>query len=165
MRRRYLCPTPTSETLPRRRRRNSETFRAQYINNKEIRVCAATWNVAGKLPPDDLDIDGWLDIDDPADIYVIASHAFVYLKVLLDHHLNTCQFLQEIIPLNAGNIFGAEDNRPVSKWENIIRESLNKVPLTTKYKSYSDPPSPSRFKPSDDALTQSMRFLLGSDRG
>ncbi|GAA0139694.1 phosphatase [Lithospermum erythrorhizon] len=137
------APPILDETLPRRRRRNSETFRAQYINNKEIRVCAATWNVAGKLPPDDLDIDGWLDIDDPADIYVIG--------------------LQEIIPLNAGNIFGAEDNRPVSKWENIIRESLNKVPPTTKYKSYSDPPSPSRFKPSDDAPDIEDEILLGSD--
>lgn len=37
-----------------------------------IRVCATTWNVGGIVPPDDLDLDGWLDIDDPADIYVIG---------------------------------------------------------------------------------------------
>lgn len=132
-----------ADALPRLRRRNSETFRAQYINTKEIRICAATWNVGGRVPPDDLDLDGWLDIDDPADIYVIG--------------------LQEIIPLNAGNIFGAEDSRPVSKWENFIRETLNQVPPTTKFKSYSDPPSPSRYKPSEDAPDIEEEIVLESD--
>ncbi|CAA0841998.1 DNAse I-like superfamily protein [Striga hermonthica] len=130
-------------TLPKLRRRNSETFRAQYINNKEIRVCAATWNVGGRVPPDDLDVDGWLDIDDPADIYVIG--------------------LQEIIPLNAGNIFGAEDSRPIAIWENIIREALNRVQPVTKFKSFSDPPSPSRFKPDEDAPDIEDEILLESE--
>ncbi|KAG9159531.1 hypothetical protein Leryth_019590 [Lithospermum erythrorhizon] len=134
---------PPFRARPRIRRRNSETLRAQYINTKEIRVCAATWNVAGKFPPDDLDIDGWLDIKKPADIYVIG--------------------LQEIIPLSAGNIFGSEDNRPVSKWENIIRETLSKIPPVNKYKCYSDPPSPSRFKPLDDAPDIEDEILLESD--
>lgn len=35
-------------------------------------MCAATWNVGGKVPPDDMDLDNWLDIDDPADVYVIG---------------------------------------------------------------------------------------------
>ncbi|KAJ4765933.1 Type I inositol polyphosphate 5-phosphatase 1 [Rhynchospora pubera] len=116
------------------RRRNSETFRTQYINTKELRVCVGTWNVGGKIPPDSLDISGWLDTNEPADIYVVG--------------------FQEIVPLNAGNIFGAEDNRPVSKWENIIRENLNKIqPEKPKYKCFSDPPSPSRFNPSEDAVS------------
>ncbi|KAG8377273.1 hypothetical protein BUALT_Bualt08G0012200 [Buddleja alternifolia] len=132
-----------SDTLPRLRRRNSETFRAQYINKKEIRICAATWNVGGILPPDDLDVDGWLDLDDPADIYVIG--------------------LQEIIPLNAGNIFGAEDTRPVSKWEDIIRETLNQIPAVNKFKSFSHPPSPSKFKPSEDAPDIEDEVVLESD--
>ncbi|KAI3459967.1 hypothetical protein Pfo_016630 [Paulownia fortunei] len=132
-----------NEALPRLRRRKSETFRAQYINTKEIRICTATWNVGGRVPPDDLDLDGWLDIDNPADIYVIG--------------------LQEIIPLNAGNIFGAEDSRPVSKWENIIREALNQIPPVTRFKSYSDPPSPSRFKPSEDAPDIEDEIVLESD--
>ncbi|KAG5076991.1 hypothetical protein JHK82_055686 [Glycine max] len=38
----------------------------------------------------------------------------------------TCN-LQEILPLNLGNIFGAEDTRPIPKWENIIQETLNRV--------------------------------------
>ncbi|XP_068647283.1 type IV inositol polyphosphate 5-phosphatase 3-like isoform X1 [Aristolochia californica] len=95
------------------------------------RVCVGTWNVGGKLPPDDLDIKKWLDMEEPADIYVLG--------------------LQEVVPLNAGNIFGAEDNRPVLKWEYIIRETLNRIqPAKTKFKCYSAPSSPSRFKPSDD---------------
>jgi hypothetical protein len=36
------------------------------------RICAGTWNVGTKCPPSDLDIHEWLDIDEPADIYVIG---------------------------------------------------------------------------------------------
>ena len=36
------------------------------------RICAGTWNVGGKIPPDDLDLEGGLDVSDPADIYVIG---------------------------------------------------------------------------------------------
>lgn len=130
--------------LPKLRRRKSETFRAQYINTKEIRVCVGTWNVGGKVLPDDLDIDDWIDINKPADIYVLG--------------------LQEIVPLNAGNIFGAEDSRPVPKWENIIRETLNRIrPATTKVKCYSDPPSPSKFKPFDDVPNLEEEIILESD--
>lgn len=38
-----------------------------------IRVFAGTWNVAGQIPSDDLDIEEWLDIRQPADIYVIGQ--------------------------------------------------------------------------------------------
>ncbi|KAH6786630.1 DNAse I-like superfamily protein [Perilla frutescens var. hirtella] len=138
-----ICDLPDTEALPRLRRRKSETFRAQYINSKEIKICATTWNVGGIVPPDDLDLDGWLDTDEPADIYVIG--------------------FQEIIPLNAGNIFGAEDSRPVPKWENIIRETLNQVPPVTRFKSYSDPPSPSKFKPPEDAVDIEDEVVLDSD--
>ncbi|KAE8683403.1 Type I inositol 1,4,5-trisphosphate 5-phosphatase 1 [Hibiscus syriacus] len=134
-----------NENIPRvRRRRNSETCRAQYIDSKDIRICVGTWNVGGKVPPNDLDIDEWIDMNDPADIYVFG--------------------LQEIVPLNAGNIFGAEDSRPVPKWENIIRETLNRVrPATTRVKCYSDPPSPSKFEPFDDLPTLEEEICLESD--
>lgn len=33
---------------------------------------------------------------------------------------------QEIVPLNAGNVLGAEDNSPAAKWLSLIREALNK---------------------------------------
>ncbi|CDY37949.1 BnaC02g20620D [Brassica napus] len=131
------------------RRRNSETFRAQYINNKEIRVCVGTWNVGGTSPPSDLDIDDWIEINSPADIYVIG--------------------LQEVVPLNAGNILGGEDNRPVAKWEEVIREALNRVrPKHSAVKSYSDPPSPGRFKPFEethDVIEEEVGYENDSDSG
>nr|XP_043614721.1 type IV inositol polyphosphate 5-phosphatase 3-like isoform X2 [Erigeron canadensis] len=108
------------------------------------RISVSTWNVGGKLPPEDLDIEDLLDVNNPADIYVIG--------------------FQEIIPLNAGNIFGAEDNRPVPKWETVIRRTLNKVrPENSKFKCYSNPSSPSRFTPSDDAPDIEDEVMLESD--
>ncbi|KAF7820329.1 Type IV inositol polyphosphate 5-phosphatase 3 [Senna tora] len=138
-------PPESNEYLPRLRRQKSSTFRSQYINTKELRVCVGTWNVGGKLPPDDLDIDGWLGINDPADIYVLG--------------------FQEIVPLKPGNIFGPEDTRPIPIWENIVRETLNRVrPASSlKVKSFSDPPSPSKFKPSDDVPDIEEEILLESD--
>ncbi|XP_039117333.1 type IV inositol polyphosphate 5-phosphatase 3-like isoform X2 [Dioscorea cayenensis subsp. rotundata] len=135
----------STENMPfKGRRRKSETFRSQYINTKELRVCVGTWNVAGKLPSDDLDISGWLDIEEPADIYVLG--------------------FQEIVPLNAGNIFGAEDHRPASRWEFLIRKTLNSIkPAKPKYKCFSDPPSPSRFNPSADVLAIEDEILPESD--
>ncbi|PWA42100.1 DNAse I-like superfamily protein [Artemisia annua] len=135
--------TDTNGAFPRSRRRKSETSRAQYIDAKELKVCVNTWNVGGKLPPEDLDISDLLDVDNPADIYVLG--------------------FQEIIPLNAGNIFGAEDSRPVPVWENVIRGTLNKVQPDTKFKCYSNPTSPSRFKPSDDAPDIEDEVVLESD--
>lgn len=71
--------------------------------------------------------------------------------------------LQEIVPLNAGNIFGAEDNRPVPRWERLIREALNRIrPEKAKSKCYSDPSSPSRFRPPDDASLLEDEFSAGS---
>jgi hypothetical protein len=37
-----------------------------------FRICTGTWNVAGRVPPDDLDIQEWLDMEEPADIYVLG---------------------------------------------------------------------------------------------
>lgn len=36
------------------------------------RICVGSWNVGGKLPPEDLDIREWLDMEEPADIYVLG---------------------------------------------------------------------------------------------
>ncbi|KAM0857667.1 hypothetical protein ACQ4PT_048325 [Festuca glaucescens] len=103
---------------------------AQYIDATELRIFVGTWNVGGRVPATDLDIQEWLAMEEPADIYVLG--------------------FQEIVPLNAGNIFGAEDDHPVAVWESIIRETLNKkCPYKPKHKYHSDPPSPSKFNPSD----------------
>lgn len=98
--------------------------------------------------------------------------SFIYLIMVSSCFVNCywylvllCLFsLQEIVPLNAGNIFGAEDSRPVARWEDIIRETLNRVrPATTKIKCFSDPPSPSKFKPSDDIPDLEEEILQESD--
>ncbi|XP_020228224.1 type I inositol polyphosphate 5-phosphatase 2 [Cajanus cajan] len=123
-----IFPSQTSDTFckgykMRHRRGKSETLRVQYINTKEVRVTIGTWNVAGRLPCKDLDIEDWLCTNEPADIYIIG--------------------FQEVVPLNAGNVLGAEDNTPIRKWEAIIRRTLNKSSeLESKHKSYSAPTSP-----------------------
>ncbi|RWR89749.1 type I inositol polyphosphate 5-phosphatase 2 [Cinnamomum micranthum f. kanehirae] len=115
--------TPSKGHLSMHRRGRSETLRAQYINSKDVRVTVGTWNVAGIIPLEDLEIDEWLHMKEPADMYVLG--------------------FQEVVPLNAGNVLGAEDNRPIPKWEAIIRRTLNKsMQRETQYKSYSAPPSP-----------------------
>ncbi|KAL4383261.1 hypothetical protein GQ457_15G008610 [Hibiscus cannabinus] len=118
-----ISDAPGSGYRLRHRRGKSETLRAQYINTKDVRVTIGTWNVAGRLPSEDLEIDDWLCTEDPADIYIIG--------------------FQEVVPLNAGNVLGAEDNRPIPKWEAIIRRTLNKsLEPESKHKCYSAPPSP-----------------------
>lgn len=36
------------------------------------RVTIATWNVAGRVPDEDLEIDDWLCTEEPGDIYIIG---------------------------------------------------------------------------------------------
>jgi hypothetical protein len=108
----------------RHKRGKSETLRVQYINKKDVRVTISTWNVAGRSPDEDIEIDDWLCSQEPADMYILG--------------------FQEVVPLSAGNVLGAEDNRPIPKWEALIRKTLNKSsePESNKHKSYSAPPSP-----------------------
>ncbi|GAB4850536.1 hypothetical protein Ancab_029846 [Ancistrocladus abbreviatus] len=48
-----------------------------------------------------------------------------------------------MVPLNAGNVLGAKDGRPIPKWEAIIRRTLNgSSKPEANYKSYSAPSSP-----------------------
>ncbi|CAG7874348.1 unnamed protein product [Brassica rapa] len=71
----------------------------------DLKMFVGTWNVGGKSPHDGLDLKDWLQSPADADIYVLG--------------------FQEIVPLNAGNVLGAEDNGPVAKWLSLIREALN----------------------------------------
>jgi len=109
--------------VQRLQRRKSESLRVNYISNKDVRVMTGTWNVAGRAPSDDLDLDEWLCTQEPADLYVLG--------------------FQEVVPLSAGNVLGAEDNRPITKWDALIRQTLNRShqPKTI-CKSYSAPLSP-----------------------
>ncbi|XP_057762542.1 type IV inositol polyphosphate 5-phosphatase 7-like isoform X1 [Arachis stenosperma] len=90
----------------RRGRMNLEQPRIIDVHNYSIFV--ATWNVAGRSPTSNLSIDDWLHASPAADIYVLG--------------------FQEIVPLNAGNILGAEDNGPAKKWLALIGKTLNNLP-------------------------------------
>ncbi|CAL5193672.1 unnamed protein product [Lathyrus oleraceus] len=84
---------------------------AQVNDVCNYRIFVATWNVAGKSPPSYLSLEDWLHISPPADIYVLG--------------------FQEIVPLNAGNVLGTEDNGPAKKWLALIRKTLNNLPGTS----------------------------------
>ncbi|KAG6525772.1 hypothetical protein ZIOFF_015742 [Zingiber officinale] len=73
----------------------------------------------GKSPSKSLNLEGWLLATPPADIYVLG--------------------FQEIVPLNAGNVLGAEDKRPAKKWLALIRKTLNSLPGTYSCGSCSTP--------------------------
>ncbi|MCD7448316.1 Type IV inositol polyphosphate 5-phosphatase 7 [Datura stramonium] len=79
--------------------------RPKIINVQNYRLFVSTWNVGGESPPSNLNLDEWLHSSPPADIYVLG--------------------FQEIVPLNAGNILGAEDSGPAKRWINLIGETLN----------------------------------------
>ncbi|KAI3713586.1 hypothetical protein L1987_72167 [Smallanthus sonchifolius] len=122
------CTTHNSDGMPakgliKHKRGKSETMRVHYIKTKDVRMTIGTWNVAGRIPDEDLEIDEWLCMNQPADIYILG--------------------FQEVVPLSAGNVLGAETRRPILKWESIIRKALNKSPEQVAiHKSYSAPTSP-----------------------
>lgn len=123
-----LCTTHDSDGMPakglvKHKRGKSETMRVHYIKTKDVRMTIGTWNVAGRIPNEDLEIDEWLCMHQPADIYILG--------------------FQEVVPLSAGNVLGAETRRPILKWEAIIRKALNRSPERVAiHKSYSAPTSP-----------------------
>ncbi|KAI3991514.1 hypothetical protein MKX01_017133 [Papaver californicum] len=75
------------------------------------RMFVGTWNVGGKCPHEGLNLKDWLLTPVPADIYVLG--------------------FQEIVPLNAGNVLGAEDYAPALKWLSLIRQALNNTDKNT----------------------------------
>uniref|UniRef100_A0ACD5ZNQ6 Uncharacterized protein n=1 Tax=Avena sativa TaxID=4498 RepID=A0ACD5ZNQ6_AVESA len=77
---------------------------------KELRVVVGTWNVGGRAPHQGLDLSDWLLNQN------ISSSSSPHIYVL---------GFQEIVPLNAGNVLGAEDKGPASKWLDLIGGALN----------------------------------------
>lgn len=80
--------------------------------------------------------------------------------------------------MSAGNVMGAEDRRPILKWEALIRKTLNKSSEQGKiHKSYTAPPSPvTRTSSVDDiladvvedqleAVSEKLMGTTGSDMG
>lgn len=53
--------------------------------------------------------------------------------------MKSCDYrFQEIVPLNAGNILGAEDCGPAARWVSLIREALNEPQYFQPRLSFSD---------------------------
>ncbi|KAL4031929.1 hypothetical protein IC575_010223 [Cucumis melo] len=71
----------------------------------DLRMLVGTWNVGGKPPNEGLNLRDWLNSSTPIDIYVLG--------------------FQEIVPLNAGNVLGAEDSGPAAQWLSLIHQALN----------------------------------------
>ncbi|KZV45657.1 hypothetical protein F511_02317 [Dorcoceras hygrometricum] len=73
----------------------------------ELRVFVGTWNVAGRSPVGSLavDLDEWLNLRDEADVYVLG--------------------FQEIVPLKAATVIGAEDRTEATNWNLLIGKKLN----------------------------------------
>ncbi|CAH1444080.1 unnamed protein product [Lactuca virosa] len=95
----------SSKSTERPRRSRVYLDHPQIINVHNYSIFAATWNVGGKSPSSNMNLDDWLHAAPPADIYVLG--------------------FQEVVPLNAANILGAEDNGPAKKWLTLIRSTLN----------------------------------------
>ncbi|XP_071725461.1 type IV inositol polyphosphate 5-phosphatase 6-like isoform X2 [Rutidosis leptorrhynchoides] len=103
--------TKTEKSTERVRRSRVDLDHPQIINVHNYSIFAATWNVGGKSPSSNMNLDDWLHAAPPADIYVLG--------------------FQEVVPLNAANILGAEDNGPAKKWLSLIRRTLNNRPGTS----------------------------------
>ncbi|GLU03555.1 hypothetical protein SLE2022_207470 [Rubroshorea leprosula] len=93
------------------RRTKIDLDASQVTDVHNYGIFVATWNVAGKSPPSYLSLEDWLHTSPPSDIYVLG--------------------FQEIVPLNAGNVLGTEDNGPARKWLALIRKTLNSLPGTS----------------------------------
>ncbi|URE13474.1 type I inositol-1,4,5-trisphosphate 5-phosphatase [Musa troglodytarum] len=76
-------------------------------DTRKYKLYVSTWNVGGVLPSDDLNLEEWLDVNnDRYDIYVLG--------------------FQEIVPLNAKTVLGAEKRRILAQWNSLVRTTLNK---------------------------------------
>lgn len=65
----------------------------------------------------------------------------------------TCYSFQEVVPLNAANVLGAETRRPILKWESIIRRTLNQsLEPESMDRCYSAPTSPELRTSASDIL-------------
>ncbi|RWW00042.1 hypothetical protein GW17_00037023 [Ensete ventricosum] len=113
---------------------------AEVTETVNYRIFAATWNVGGKSPPSNLNLDDWLHTSPAADIYVLGY---------------------EIVPLSAGNVLGTEDNAPAKKWIALIRKALNNLPgnnsSSGSYRTPSPLPNPPVVELDDDFEGASMR--------
>ncbi|KAF3330646.1 type I inositol 1,4,5-trisphosphate 5-phosphatase CVP2 [Carex littledalei] len=102
---RYLSDKRNAEHKPMRFSSFRNHITTPPVKTEAFRVFVATWNVGGKTPTMDLNLNDFLPENDHSDIYVLG--------------------FQEIVPLNAGNVLVMEDHEPASIWLALINQALN----------------------------------------
>ncbi|OAY82680.1 Type IV inositol polyphosphate 5-phosphatase 9 [Ananas comosus] len=106
----FVADFPSSEIEATKADQHTESPGTTLNDPKEthkFKLFSSTWNVGGVAPPDDLNLEDWLDTKNNSyDIYVLG--------------------FQEIVPLSAKNVLGPEKNRISTKWNLLIRDTLNK---------------------------------------
>ncbi|KAL2906010.1 Type I inositol polyphosphate 5-phosphatase 5 [Bienertia sinuspersici] len=95
----------------------------------DYRIFVGTWNVGGRTPTNELNLDDFLHVEGSSDIYVVG--------------------FQEIVPLNAGNVLVIEDNEPAARWLALINLALNRQ--NPDYSSHSNESSPSMRSSTKDS--------------
>ncbi|XP_052188170.1 type IV inositol polyphosphate 5-phosphatase 7-like isoform X2 [Diospyros lotus] len=107
---------------------DSFVIRPENNDTCELRVFVGTWNVAGRSPVGSLavDVDEWLNLKEAADIYVLG--------------------FQEIVPLKARNVIGAEDETEATNWNILIGKTLNNKYGCPWLTSISDPTSSENYQ-------------------
>ncbi|XP_008660352.1 type IV inositol polyphosphate 5-phosphatase 9 [Zea mays] len=107
-------PDPDDADASRCVKRARPQPQPQERNKKTLKykLFASTWNVGGVAPPDELDLSDWLDggggddDDGPYDMYVLG--------------------FQEVVPLRARNVLGADKKRVGMRWIELTRAALNR---------------------------------------
>ncbi|XP_054790102.1 type IV inositol polyphosphate 5-phosphatase 9-like [Prosopis cineraria] len=85
---------------------STESNRSFSHHHDTKKIFVGSWNVGGIAPPENLDMEDWLDMQNSsADIYVLG--------------------FQEIVPLNAANVLGPQDRKAGKKWNSLIAAALN----------------------------------------
>ncbi|XP_057422098.1 type I inositol polyphosphate 5-phosphatase 5 [Lotus japonicus] len=128
------------ETSPGIESLNLSNFERPLAPETEIqsfRIFVATWNVGGKSPSYDLNLQDFLLVEGSADIYVLG--------------------FQEIVPLSAGNVLVIEDNEPAVKWLALISQALNRP--KNEYSDSSDSGSKNQNSSKESKSPASLNFF------
>ncbi|XP_047163931.1 type I inositol polyphosphate 5-phosphatase 5 [Vigna umbellata] len=131
------------ETSPGIEGLNLSTFErpvmAPETELQSFRIFVATWNVGGKSPNLDLNLQDFFLVEGSADIYVLG--------------------FQEIVPLSAGNVLVIEDNEPAARWLALISQALNRPRNEYSDSSDSGTGSKSNSSSKDSKSPASLNFF------
>ncbi|KAM7463369.1 hypothetical protein LguiA_031490 [Lonicera macranthoides] len=106
----FVADFPENTQLSSQEFPNFDDSKSTFTDHQETqnyKVFVSTWNVGGVAPTDDLNMEDLLCTRNTScDIYVLG--------------------FQEVVPLKAANVLGSEKSKICTKWNSLIRETLNK---------------------------------------